>query len=177
MNNNEEQKSTPIKAMEDLTSKQLLKDRRDTKIMIQAAKTTCMPNNRLNTRLKRPNKSHLKRSSFEHQSKKPSSIIEGPCVWYRQSYGHVRWMPASHHLHRHQISLGGSSWRHVTWPDQEAKKAFPMSPSCPAMDTSLLQNPRKWNDKLNSKGRCQWDSVWELRDCKGKKVPVKCNSH
>ena len=52
--------------MEDLTSIQLLKDRRDAKIMIQAAKTTCMPNNRLNTRLKQPNKSHQKRSSFEH---------------------------------------------------------------------------------------------------------------
>ena len=85
-------------------------------------------------------------------------------------------MPASHHLHRHQISLGGSSWRQVTWPDQEAKKASPMSPSCPAMDTSLLQNPRKWNDKLNNKGRCQWDSIWELRDSKGKKVPAECNS-
>ena len=51
-----------------------------------------------------------------------------------------------------------------------------MSPSCPAMDTSLLQNPRKWNDKLNSKGRCQWDLIWELSDFKGKKVPAECNS-
>ena len=71
--------------MEDLTSIQLLKDRRGTKIMIEAAKTTCMPNNQLNTRLQQPNKSHLKRSSFEHQSKKSSSILEGPCVWHRQS--------------------------------------------------------------------------------------------
>ena len=76
--------------MEGLTSIHLLKDRRDTKIMIQAAKTTSMPNNQLNTRMKQPNKSHLKRSSFEHQSKKSGSILEGPCVWHRQSLGHVR---------------------------------------------------------------------------------------
>ncbi|KAK3766209.1 hypothetical protein RRG08_017650 [Elysia crispata] len=38
-------KSTPIKAIEDLTNIQIVKDRRDTKTVIQAAKTTCMPSN------------------------------------------------------------------------------------------------------------------------------------
>ena len=85
-------------------------------------------------------------------------------------------MPASCHLHRRQISLGGSSWRQVTWPDQEAKKAFPMSPSCPAMDTCLLQKPRKWSGRQNGKGRCKWDSIWELSDSTGIKVHAECNS-
>ena len=52
-------KSTPIKAMEEVTNKKTLAKRRDAEALMQASKYQYLPET----------KSHLKRSSYVHESK------------------------------------------------------------------------------------------------------------
>ena len=54
------QKSTPIKAMEEVTNKTPLAKRRDAEALMQASISQYLPET----------KSHLKRSSYVHESKK-----------------------------------------------------------------------------------------------------------
>ena len=62
-------KSTPIQAMETLTGLQSLESRRDTKVLIQAAKFKRMKNHPMKKRMSEPTKCRLKRSSFIHHSR------------------------------------------------------------------------------------------------------------
>ena len=57
-------KSTPIQKMEEITGLQSLEDRRDTKILTQAAKFKRLENHPMNSRMSRPTKARLKRSSL-----------------------------------------------------------------------------------------------------------------
>jgi ribonuclease HI len=63
-------RSTPIKAMEDITATQPLSQRRDAKVMIQAEKFKCLPAHPMKQRMQNLTKNRLKRSSFLHESKK-----------------------------------------------------------------------------------------------------------
>jgi len=63
-------RSTPIKAMEEITAIQPLQQRRDTKTMVQAEKYKCMPQHPMNKRMQNLTKNRLKRSSFIHESKR-----------------------------------------------------------------------------------------------------------
>lgn len=63
-------KSTPIQKMEEITGLQSLEDRRDTKILTQAAKFKRLENHPMNSRMSRPTKARLKRSSFIHQTRR-----------------------------------------------------------------------------------------------------------
>ena len=59
-------KSTPIKAMETLTGLQTLDDRRDTKVIKQAAKFNRLEQHQMHNRMKGPIRGRLKRKSFLH---------------------------------------------------------------------------------------------------------------
>nr|KAG5696480.1 hypothetical protein BaRGS_016519 [Batillaria attramentaria] len=63
-------RSTPIQKMEEITGLQSLEDRRETKILIQAAKFKRLENHPMNNRMSRPTKGRLKRGSFIHQSRR-----------------------------------------------------------------------------------------------------------
>lgn len=63
-------KSTPIQKMEEITGLQSLDDRKDTKILMQAAKFKRLESHPMNNRMNRPTKSRLKRGSFVHQSRR-----------------------------------------------------------------------------------------------------------
>ena len=62
-------RSTPIKAMEQLTGIQPLNQRREAKIMVQAQKYRCLPDHPMKSKLDSLTKNRLKRSSFVHESK------------------------------------------------------------------------------------------------------------
>ncbi|KAK7103078.1 uncharacterized protein [Littorina saxatilis] len=62
-------RSTPIKTMESLTGVQPLITRRDTKTLIQAEKYKSLPKHPMNSRMEKPIRNRLKRSSFVHQSR------------------------------------------------------------------------------------------------------------
>ena len=59
-------KSTPIQELEIITGLQPLGDRRDTKLLTQAAKFKRLPDQPLKDRLSKPTKGRLKRGSFVH---------------------------------------------------------------------------------------------------------------
>ena len=61
-------KSTPIIELETTTGLESLEDRRDTKILIQAAKFKRLPNHPMKEKLGRQAKGRLKRGSFIHQA-------------------------------------------------------------------------------------------------------------
>jgi len=65
-------RSTPIKAMEQLTGIQPLNQRREAKIMVQAQKFRCLPDHPMKSKLDSLTKNRLKRSSFVHESKRLS---------------------------------------------------------------------------------------------------------
>jgi hypothetical protein len=62
-------KSTPIQELETVTGLQPLQDRRDTKLLTQAAKFKRLRDHPMNDRLSQPTKGRLKRGSFVHQSR------------------------------------------------------------------------------------------------------------
>ena len=62
-------KTTPILELESVTGLQPLEDRRDTKLLTQAAKYKRLQNHPMKTRLEQPTKGRLKRGSFVHQSR------------------------------------------------------------------------------------------------------------
>ncbi|KAK7087559.1 hypothetical protein V1264_021593 [Littorina saxatilis] len=62
-------RSTPIKTMESLTGVQPLITRRDTKTLIQAEKYKSLPKHPMDSRMEKPIRNRLKRSSFVHQSR------------------------------------------------------------------------------------------------------------
>ena len=61
-------KSTPIMELETATGLEPLEDRRDTKILVQAAKFKRLPTHPMKERLGEPIKGRLKRESFVHQA-------------------------------------------------------------------------------------------------------------
>ena len=63
-------KSTPIVAMEKILDIQTLKDRRDTKVMVQSEKFLCIPHHPMKNRFQDLAMGRLKRSSFIHQAKR-----------------------------------------------------------------------------------------------------------
>ena len=63
-------KSTPIEKLEGCTGLQSLKDRRDTKILVQAAKFQRLPRHPMNARMKQGTTNRLKRNSFNHEKDK-----------------------------------------------------------------------------------------------------------
>ena len=63
-------KSTPIQELETITGLQSLEDRRNTKLLTQAAKFKRLPGHPMKERLSQPTKGRLKRESFIHQSRK-----------------------------------------------------------------------------------------------------------
>ena len=63
-------KSTPIQELETTTGLQSLEDRRDTKLLVQAAKFKRLPGHPMKERLSQPTKGRLRRESFVHQSRK-----------------------------------------------------------------------------------------------------------
>jgi ribonuclease HI len=65
-------KSTPIVEMENMGRTQALRERRDTKVLIQAEKFKCMPNHPMKSRFQNLAMGRLKRSSFIHQAKRIS---------------------------------------------------------------------------------------------------------
>ena len=62
-------KSTPVNIIESTTGVQPLEDRRDTKILTQAAKFRRMPSHPMNDRIGKPTPTRLKRISFVRQAK------------------------------------------------------------------------------------------------------------
>lgn len=62
-------KTTPIQAMEKLTSLQSLEDRREEKVFIHSEKLMRMPTHPMHTEMRNPTKNRLKRTSFNHLSK------------------------------------------------------------------------------------------------------------
>jgi ribonuclease HI len=62
-------KSTPIQELESTTGLQSLEDRRDTKILTQAAKFKRLQDHPMRERMSQPTKGRLKRGSFIHQSR------------------------------------------------------------------------------------------------------------
>ena len=62
-------KSTPIQELESITGLESLEDRRDTKLLVQAAKFKRLPDHPMNNRLSKPTKGRLKRGSFVHHSR------------------------------------------------------------------------------------------------------------
>ena len=93
-------KSTPIQKMEETTGLQPLEDRKDTKILIQAAKFKRLDSHPMKQRMKEPTKGRLKRGSFIHQSRrlerqmlvmmeheaKPIPACEAHPAWKRQMF-------------------------------------------------------------------------------------------
>ena len=63
-------KSTPILELETITGLQPLEDRRDTKLLTQAAKFKRLQDHPMRQRLSEPTKGRLKRGSFIHESRK-----------------------------------------------------------------------------------------------------------
>ena len=63
-------RSTPIQKLEEITGFQSMEDRRNTRLMTQAAKFKRLTNHPMYTRMKNPTKSRLKRDSFIHQSRR-----------------------------------------------------------------------------------------------------------
>ena len=61
--------STPISALETVTGLQPLEDRRNTKILTQAAKFKCLQNHPMRKRMSEPTKGRLQRKSFIHNSR------------------------------------------------------------------------------------------------------------
>lgn len=68
-------KSTPITALETITGLESIEDRKDTKLLIQAAKFKRLQNHPMKNRMTQPTKGRLKRGSFIHQSKKLESRL------------------------------------------------------------------------------------------------------
>ena len=62
-------RSTPIQELETITGLEPMEDRRDTKLLTQAAKFKRLPNHPMKDRLYQPTKGRLKRGSFIHQSR------------------------------------------------------------------------------------------------------------
>ena len=62
-------KSTPIQELESITGLESLEDRRDTKLLVQAAKFKRLPDHPMYNRLSKPTKGRLKRGSFVHQTR------------------------------------------------------------------------------------------------------------
>ena len=62
-------KSTPIQELESITGLESLEDRRDTKLLKQAAKFKRLPDHPMHNRLTKPTKGRLKRGSFVHQTR------------------------------------------------------------------------------------------------------------
>ena len=62
-------KSTPIMELETITGLQSLDDRRDLKLLSQAAKFKRLQDHLMRQRLSQPTKGRLKRESFVHQSR------------------------------------------------------------------------------------------------------------
>lgn len=62
-------RSTPIQELETITGLEPMEDRRDTKLLIQAAKFKRLPNHPMKDRLSKPTKGRLKRGSFIHQTR------------------------------------------------------------------------------------------------------------
>lgn len=62
-------RSTPIQELETITGLEPMEDRRDTKLLIQAAKLKRLPNHPMKARLYQPTKGRLKRGSFIHQTR------------------------------------------------------------------------------------------------------------
>ena len=63
-------KSTPIRAMEQISGITPLQQRREEKIMIQATKYNCLPKHPMKQKLEGLTKNRLKRRSFLHESKR-----------------------------------------------------------------------------------------------------------
>lgn len=62
-------RTTPIKELETVTGLHSMEDRRDIKVMTQAAKYKRLESHPMNNRMKKPTKGRLKRSSFIHESR------------------------------------------------------------------------------------------------------------
>ena len=62
-------RSTPIQTLETTTGLESIKQRRDTKILCQAAKFRRLPQHPMSERMSQPTKKRLKRGSFMHQAK------------------------------------------------------------------------------------------------------------
>jgi len=62
-------KSTPIQELETITGLEPMEDRRDSKLLIQAAKFKRLPTHPMKDRLSQPTKGRLKRGSFIHQAR------------------------------------------------------------------------------------------------------------
>ena len=62
-------KSTPIQELETITELQPLEDRRDAKLLTQAAKFKRLQGHPMKDRLSQPTRGRLKRESFVHQSR------------------------------------------------------------------------------------------------------------
>ena len=63
-------RSTPIKQMEEITGLQSMEERRDTRLLTQAAKFKRLTNHPMQSRMSKPTKARLKRGSFIHQSRR-----------------------------------------------------------------------------------------------------------
>ena len=63
-------RSTPIKQMEEITGLQPMEERRDTRLLTQAAKFKRLTNHPMHSRMSKPTKARLKRGSFIHQSRR-----------------------------------------------------------------------------------------------------------
>ena len=70
-------RSTPILKMEETTGLQPMEDRKDTKILTQAAKFKRLENHPMHSRMKKPTKGRLKRESFIHQSRRLERQLPG----------------------------------------------------------------------------------------------------
>ena len=63
-------RSTPIMQMEEITGLQPMEERRDTRLLTQAAKFKRLTNHPMHSRMSKPTKARLKRGSFIHQSRR-----------------------------------------------------------------------------------------------------------
>ena len=74
-------KSTPIQELESITGLESLEDRRDTKLLVQAAKFKRLPDHPMHNRLSKPTKGRLKRGSFVHQTR----ILESTRIYWTKT--------------------------------------------------------------------------------------------
>ena len=68
-------RSTPIRKMEEITGLQPMEERRDTRLLTQAAKYKRLTNHPMHNRMSKPTKARLKRTSFIHESRRLERAI------------------------------------------------------------------------------------------------------
>jgi len=97
-------RTTATNQLETVTGLQSMEDRRDTKVMTQAAKYKRLESHPMNDRMKMPTKGRLKRSSFIHESRAreernpelleytASPLVQNTAVpaWKRETYPVIR---------------------------------------------------------------------------------------